>query len=140
MKAKLLHFSGTWLLLGALAAVASAEPVVIAHKGLARETFDAASVKAVFLGKKVAWDTGGRVTLAALKKGEVADEFLTKYAGVNASAFGNQWRRLAMTGGGIAPKTFDDEAALRAFVASTEGAVGFVDRANADDSVLVLTP
>ena len=58
---------------------------------------------------------------------------------MNVSAFNNHWRRLAMTGGGTAPKAFDKEEDLRKFVAETPGAIGFVDAANADSSVLVLT-
>src|SRR4051812_12162055 len=55
--------------LGALAvtAAATAAPAIIAHKSLDKEKIDAAAVKAVFLGKKVSWDGGGRVVLAVLK-------------------------------------------------------------------------
>jgi hypothetical protein len=59
---------------------------------------------------------------------------------MSVSAFNNHWRRLAMTGGGTAPKSFDKEEDLRKFVAETPGAIGFVDSANADASVAVLTP
>ena len=37
-----------------------------------------------------------------------------------------------------APKAFDKEEDLRKFVAETPGAIGFVDRANADASVATL--
>ncbi len=70
----------------------------------------------------------------------MADSFLQGAVDMNASAFGNHWRRLAMTGGGTAPKSFDKEEDLRKFVAETPGAIGFVDSANADASVSVLTP
>jgi hypothetical protein len=58
---------------------------------------------------------------------------------MNASAFNNHWRRLAMTGGGTAPKTFEKEEDLRKFVAETPGAIGFVDSANTDASVALLS-
>ena len=122
------------------AASASAGPVLIGNKNVAAEKLDTATVKAVFLGKKVAWDSAGRVTLAVLKSGPVADEFLKGAVDMTASAFNNHWRRLAMTGGGTAPKAFDKEDELRKFVAETPGAVGFVDAANADASVATLTP
>ncbi len=121
-------------------AAAHAAPVVIANKNVAAEKLDAAGLKAVLLGKKVAWDSAGRVVLAVLKAGPVADEFLQKAAEMNASAFNNHWRRLAMTGGGTAPKTFDKEEDLRKFVAETPGAIGFVDSANADASVVTIIP
>jgi ABC-type phosphate transport system substrate-binding protein len=125
-------------LLALTATAAFAAPTVIANKNVAAEKLDAATTKAVFLGKKVSWDTGGRDVLAVLKAGPVADEFLTKATEMNASAFSNHWRRLAMTGGGTAPKFFDKEEDLRKFVAETPGAIGFVDSANADATVATL--
>jgi ABC-type phosphate transport system substrate-binding protein len=123
---------------GAISAIASAAPAVIGNKNLASEKLDAATLKSVLLGKKVAWDSAGRVVLAVLKGGPVADEFLQKAAEMNSSAFNNHWRRLAMTGGGTAPKSFDKEEDLRKFVAETPGAIGFVDSANVDASVAVI--
>ena len=130
------------LALAASALVPSwAAPALIGNKNLAGEKLDAITVKSVFLGKKVAWDgAGGRVILAVLKNGPVADDFLKGAVDMNASAFNNHWRRLAMTGGGTAPKSFEKEEDLRKFVAETPGAIGFVDSANADASVATLTP
>lgn len=125
--------------LGLAALAASAAPVLIGNKNVAGEKLDAATVKAVFLGKKVAWDGAGRVTLAVLKAGPVADAFLQGAVDMNASTFNNHWRRLAMTGGGTAPKSFEKEEDLRKFVSETPGAIGFVDSANADASVATLT-
>lgn len=114
---------------------AHAATAVIGNKNLAGEKIDAATLKAVFLGKKVAWDGAGRVTLAVLK-GELADEFLKATVDMNASTFTNHWRRLAMTGGGTAPKFFEKADELRKFVADTPGAIGFVDPASVDGSVI----
>lgn len=119
---------------------ATAAPVLIGHKNVAAEKLDVAAVKAIFLGKKVAWDGAGRVVLAVLKSGPVADEFLQGTVAMNASAFNNHWRRLAMTGGGTAPKTFDKEEDLRKFVSETPGAIGFLEAKNTDASVATLTP
>ncbi len=124
----------------ALAAAASAAPVLIGNKNVAGEKLDAVTVKAIFLGKKVSWDGAGRLTLAVLKGGSVADDFLKGAVDMTSSAFNNHWRRLAMTGGGTAPKSFEKEEDLRKFVAETPGAIGFVDSANADASVAVLKP
>lgn len=122
------------------ATIASAAPVIIANKSLDKEKLDASTVKAVFLGKKVAWDTGGRVMLAVLRNGPVADDFLKASVDMTSSGFNNLWRRLAMTGGGTAPKSFESEEDVRKYVASTPGAVGFVDSASVDATVIVLTP
>ena len=124
---------------GLIAAGAAAAPALIGNKNVASEKLDATTVKAVFLGKKVAWDGAGRVTLAVLKAGPVADAFLQGAVDMNASTFNNHWRRLAMTGGGTAPKSFEKEEDLRKFVSETPGAIGFVDEASVDGSVAKLT-
>jgi ABC-type phosphate transport system substrate-binding protein len=131
-------FTRSVALLALVSTTAFAAPAVIGNKNIAAEKLDGATLKAVLLGKKVSWDTGGRVVLAVLKTGAIADEFLQKAAEMNASAFSNHWRRLAMTGGGTAPKFFEKEEDLRKFVAETPGAIGFVDSANADASVATL--
>jgi len=123
-----------------ITASAFASPALIGNKNVASEKLDAAAVKAVFLGKKVSWDGAGRIVLAVLKAGPVAEEFLKGSVEMSVSAFNNHWRRLAMTGGGTAPKSFDKEEDLRKFVAETPGAIGFIDSANVDASVAVLAP
>jgi len=57
---------------------------------------------------------------------------------MNASTFTNHWRRLSMTGGGTAPKFFEKADELRKFVAETPGAIGFVDPASVDGSVVAI--
>jgi len=128
-------------LLALTATAAFASPAVIGNKNLSGEKIDAATLKSVFLGKKTSWDTaGGRVILAVLKSGPVADDFLKDAVDMTSSSFNNYWRRLAMTGGGTAPHSFEKEEDLRRYVAETPGAIGFVDSASADASVVVLKP
>jgi ABC-type phosphate transport system substrate-binding protein len=123
------------------AAGAWAGPAVIANKGVAAEKLDGAALKAILLGKKVSWDGGeGRVVLAVLKSGPVAEDFLTASAGMSVSAFNNHWRRLAMTGGGSSPHSFESDDELLKFVAATPGAMGFIDEAKVDATVAVIKP
>jgi ABC-type phosphate transport system substrate-binding protein len=140
MNSTILRRLGAVALIALSTTLAGASPVIIANKSLEKEKLDASTVKSVFLGKKVAWDTGGRVMLAVLRNGPVADDFLKASVDMNASGFNNLWRRLAMTGGGTAPKSFESEEEVRKYVAATPGAVGFVDSANVDATVVVLTP
>lgn len=125
--------------LAALPVLASAAPALIANKNVASEKVDTATLKAILLGKKIAWDSSGRIVLAILKSGPIADESLKQYADLTASAFNSHWRRLAMTGGGTAPKFFEQDAEVRKFVAETPGAIGFVDSASVDASVSLLS-
>ena len=139
MNTKHLRRFGALAVLFSFVSMAGAAPAIIANKSIEKEKIDASSLKAVFLGKKVAWDTGGRAILAVLKGGPVADEFLKGAVDMSSSSFNNYWRRLAMTGGGSAPHVFEKDEDLRKYVAETPGAIGFVDSANADASVLVIT-
>ncbi len=118
--------------------VGHAAPAIVVNKGLEKEKIDGVAAKALFLGKKVSWDSGGRVLIAVLKGGPVAEAFYKAALDQDASQFNNYWRRLAMTGGGVAPKSFETEADLKKFVAETAGAIGFLDEAQADASVLVV--
>ena len=128
-------------LLALSSTAAFATPAIIGNKNIAGEKLDAATLKSVFLGKKTSWDSaGGRVILAVLKNGQVADDFLKSSVDMTSSSFNNYWRRLAMTGGGTAPRSFDKEDDLLKYVAQTPGAIGFVDSASVDASVSIITP
>jgi hypothetical protein len=59
-----------------------------------------------------------------LKGGPVHEVFLKKHVGVPPEEFRAQWRKAVFTGQGTMPKTFDSEAALLEYVASTPGALG----------------
>jgi ABC-type phosphate transport system substrate-binding protein len=139
MNTRTLRRLGVLAVLFASLSMAGAAPVIIVNKSIEKEKVDAATLKSVLLGKKVAWDSGGRAILAVLKSGPVADEFLKGAVDMSGSSFNNYWRRLAMTGGGTAPHSFEKEEDLRKYVADTPGAIGFVDSANVDASVAVLT-
>ena len=139
MNTRTLRHLGVLAVLFASLSLAGAAPVIIVNKSIEKEKIDAATLKSVLLGKKVAWDSGGRAILAVLKSGPVADEFLKGAVDMSGSSFNNYWRRLAMTGGGTAPHSFEKEEDLRKYVADTPGAIGFVDSANVDASVAVLT-
>ena len=139
MNTRTLRHLGVLAVLFASLSMSGAAPVIIVNKSIEKEKVDAATLKSVLLGKKVAWDSGGRAILAVLKSGPVADEFLKGAVDMSGSSFNNYWRRLAMTGGGTAPHSFEKEEDLRKYVADTPGAIGFVDSANVDASVAVLT-
>ncbi|MDX2111994.1 MAG: hypothetical protein SFY80_17335 [Verrucomicrobiota bacterium] len=117
----------------------NAEPVVVANKKLSAETINTDTLKAVFMGKKVGWDsTSTRVVVVLLKEGPTHEAFVQAVAGQSGSQFSSYWRRLFMTGGGSAPKIFETEAELVKFVAATDGAIGYTDAANAGADVLVI--
>ncbi|BET65573.1 hypothetical protein ASA1KI_04910 [Opitutales bacterium ASA1] len=116
-------------------AAAHAAPVVVTNPAQSGETIDSTTVKSIFRGKKLAWDSKAPVIVAVLKDGSTHEAFLKTAFNISASAFANHWRSVTMTGAGVAPKTFSSEEELLQFVASTPGAIGYVDEANASGAI-----
>ena len=102
-------------------------PVVITNPGVSAETINADTIKSVFRGKKVAWGNKTPVIVAILKGGAVHEEFLKSAFNISTSSFSNYWRLTAMSGGASAPTEFTSEEELLTFVATTPGAIGYVD-------------
>jgi hypothetical protein len=108
-----------------------ADPALLGNKGLAGQTLDADSTKAVLLGKKATLGSD-RVIIVIIKASDAQEVFLQSHAGMTTDQFNTYWRRLYMTGGGSAPKNVDTEADAIKLVAETPGAVAVIDSAKSD--------
>ncbi|MCV6590809.1 MAG: phosphate ABC transporter substrate-binding protein [Marinobacterium sp.] len=118
--------------------LASAELVVIANSALVADGLDKRAVKQLFLGKtrKLA---GTRVVLLDQSAGSAErEQFYSQVTGKSAAQLKSYWSRLIFTGKGKPPEVVGDGAAVKARVASTSGAVGYVDAGQVDGSVKVL--
>ncbi|HEU5080805.1 MAG TPA: hypothetical protein VFT72_16450 [Opitutaceae bacterium] len=120
--------------IGSLAAgtMLRAETVLLGNKGLAGQTLDAESVKAVLLGKKVTLGSS-RVVVVIVKNSPAQDAFLQSTVGMTTSQFQNHWRRLFMTGGGTAPKLVENDAEAAKLAGETAGAIAIADRGAAGE-------
>lgn len=115
---------------------AAAAPVAITHPGVADAS--AGDLKNIFLNQKTTWGNGDRVVLATLKGGATHEAFMKETVSKTASQFKSYWRKLVFTGKAKLPKAFASEAELVRFVASTPGAVGYIDDATPHDGVKVV--
>ncbi len=116
------------LLLGAsllLASFAAAAPAVVANAQNA-ESVDPAKLADLLVGKRKFWDNGSEVVIALLKDSPDADSALQTLTSMDGDRFKSHWQRLAFSGRGRMPKTFDDADALLAFVKSNAGAIGIL--------------
>ena len=130
MKFPLFRLTAVCVLLSAL--VARAEPVLSGHAGLAGQSLDAETVKAVLLGKKTSLgDTRAIIVIA--KDSPAQEQFLKDHVAMTTSQFQNHWRRLFMTGGGSAPKVVENEAEAAKLLATTPGAIAITEKAAAGD-------
>ena len=121
-----------------LAGLAGAAPIVIANPGVPEDALAARAVQDIFLGKSGTWSDGSRVSLTMLKGGDLSDAFLKANVKKSHKQFATFWKKAVFSGTGEMPAAFDTEAELVAHVASTPGAVGYIDDATPHDGVKVL--
>jgi ABC-type phosphate transport system substrate-binding protein len=117
---------------GAWAAAAD-DFVVVVHPSVAGTSIRRADLAAVFLKKAARWGAGGTAVpvdqsgAAAVRRG-----FSEAVLGMSPTAVVQYWQKQMLTASPLRPpavKASDDE--VLAFVAATEGAVGYVSKAAA---------
>lgn len=118
---------------------ALAAPVMVAHPGVSTDALNKGDVQKIYLGKTGNWGDGSRVILSMLKSGDVSAVFLKTNVKKSQKQFGTFWKKAVFSGTGEMPASFDTESDLLMFVSRTPGAVGYVDEANVNDTVKVIT-
>lgn len=98
----------------------------------------AGDLKAVLLGNKTKWNSGGLVKLAVLESGPLHEQVVQDNTQRSADQFDKFWKKLVFTGKGVPPATAADEAAMLDYVAKTPGALGYVSAGAVTDKVKVL--
>ena len=93
-----------------------------------------------FLGKKNSFANGTSVTPFSLSTADqdIRNKFYMKVTRKNSSQFNGYWSQMTLQGKGRPPKELDSQDAMKQTIASNEGAIGFIDAANADDSVRIV--
>jgi len=96
-------------------------------------------VRAIFLGKSKNFANGTAASPSyqsedSSKYAEFGDKVLRK----SAAQLTQYWARLVFSGKGTPPQSAADDDAVKAFVASTKGGIGYIDSASVDGSVKVV--
>lgn len=112
-----------------LSIAAHAAPVLVGNGDMSGVSLSDSDLEAVLLGKTVSLN-GKRVVIVLAKSSSAQEEFLKSKVGKTDSQFNNHWRKLFMTGGGVAPTQVDGETDIVSKVASTSGSIGIVDESN----------
>ena len=119
--------AGVFVMLASMVGTAWAgDIVVVANKGIGESSLSKKEIQSIFLGKKKS--LGGTTVQLAILKGNAKDvhgRFLKTYVKKSPSKFKNYYKKLVFTGKGKEPKSFASEASLLAFVARTNGAIGY---------------
>jgi len=96
-------------------------------------------VRAIFLGKSKNFANGAGASPSYQNEGSsIYAEFGDKVLRKSAAQLTQYWARLVFSGKGTPPQSAADDAAVKAFVGSTKGGIGYIDSASVDASVKVV--
>ena len=116
-------------------AVFGQELAVIVNPSTDVSSLTRSKLKNIYLGKKSSWGDGSAINFSILNSGPVHTAFLKTYVKKSPSQFSTFWKKAVFTGTGTPPKQLNNEKAMLDFVANNPGAIGYIDKANINDSV-----
>lgn len=129
---------GLALVLSASGAAADVVTIVSAQTPLAYLSTD--QVASVFLGKSSTTPEGTRLVPINQPEGSPArDEFHARILGKSATQVKAYWSKMIFSGKGQPPAELPDDVAVRKFVSSHPGTIGYVDKGAVDSSVHILS-
>lgn len=121
------------------APVLAQEVVVIANSSVEVDRLGRGTVSDIYRGNKTSWDDGETIRVAMLKGGGTHETFVRDIVGGTPAQLKNLWKKAVFTGTGTPPKVFKTEADLTKYVASTRGAIGYVNSSTAHGEVKVIS-
>lgn len=136
-----MKFLSTLCLLFAVSFCARAEVVVIVsvnnpntYTGLEKD-----EIKRIFLGKGSNFPDGSKAIAYDLPKGdEKRAEFSRRYLGKTESQLNSYWSRRVFAGKQQPPRRTESSADMKAKVAASKNAIGYIDSHDVDPSVVVV--
>jgi ABC-type phosphate transport system substrate-binding protein len=121
-----------------VAPASSAEVAVIANPSVSVRQVDKAMLFDLYSGDVKEWDNGDPIILVDLKpKSDVKSAFYD-FLGKSASRMKSIWMKNLLTGDGQPPESLDSQAAIVEMVASTPGAIGYVDHKLVTERVITI--
>lgn len=109
---------------------------VVVSASSTQGALDKAAVQAAFLGR--APKIGDQPAVVVFQKGAIRQGFEADVIGRGGAQLTSHWSRLVFTGRAKAPEDVADDAAVKAKVASTPGAIGYISDDAVDASVKVV--
>ncbi|MDA0204136.1 MAG: hypothetical protein O3A53_06570 [Acidobacteria bacterium] len=103
----------------------AASYVVIANPNLADTEVSGSDMRRIFLGAVTRID-GKPVQPVVARSGDAHKQFVADWLGKTESGLQNYFRTLVFTGKGSPPKSFATTVEIIDYIASTEGAIGYV--------------
>lgn len=120
------------------AALRADDVVFIVHPQTSAVSLSSDDVRAILVGNRTKWDSGGVIKLAVLTSGPAHERVMQLHAQRSADQFDKHWKKLVFTAKGVMPYQASDEAAMVEYVAKTPGALGYVSASAVNDKVKVV--
>ena len=117
---------------------ANAGILIVANKSVQAESIKKAELKDIFLGNTIKWGDKSKINIVVQKNSDAHDEFVKEVTRKSASQFRNYWKKMVFTGKGSSPKSFDKSDELLAYIAATDGAIGYIAANVQPDGVKVI--
>nr|WP_315484451.1 substrate-binding domain-containing protein [uncultured Undibacterium sp.] len=134
---KVLSVGFSVLTLFGLNQAALADVVVIVNPANAAN-IDEEQIAKIFLGQTKTFSNGVEAVPIDQKEGTVREEFGNKLLKKNPAQLKAQWARQIFTGGAKPPKELASDDEILKFVASTPGAIAYIDSSKVNKTVKVL--
>jgi ABC-type phosphate transport system substrate-binding protein len=121
-----------------VAPASSAEVAVIANRSVPVSQVDKVMLLDLYSGDVKEWDNGDPIVLVDLKpKSDVKAAFYD-FLGKSASRMKSIWMKNLLTGEGQPPESVETQEAILEKVASTPGAIGYIDHKLVNEQVIAL--
>lgn len=119
--------------------VAQAEIAVITHPGVKEIGLSQAKIADMFLGKIKKYSNGEHVKPVDQRKNNpIRDKFYLEVLKMSAGEVNRYWAKRKYTGKGKPPREIVGDEAVKTWVASHPGAIGYIDGKYLDTSVKVV--
>jgi ABC-type phosphate transport system substrate-binding protein len=103
------------------------------------ETLTKKQLNALLMGETTRWQNKQKVVLAIMKSNTPTGKLVAEnILSISAKDIDKHYLTMVFQGKISAPKSFNSETELRAFVANTPGAIGIIGKSNVDESTKVI--
>lgn len=127
------------LLLVSLCLPLQAEPVAIAHPGEAHSKIAQKTLRAIFGMTMQTWPDGRPLTVFVFRDDDPQhQQFCRKVIGVLPYTLRRNWDRLLFSGAAQAPIVVETPQEMLSRVATTPGAIGYIEKEWVNDSVSII--
>ncbi|GBC62013.1 hypothetical protein DENIS_2976 [Desulfonema ishimotonii] len=112
--------------------------LIIANKDVPVDELKRADLESIFLGQKVKWGDGSKITFVLLRT-ESHETFLRENLRSTPAQYRQYWKKMIFTGKARAPKAFRSPEKLVEYIAGTSGTIGYIPSETYNDNVKIIS-